>query len=106
MPEGWCAVRFPRLGLRVKLSFPVEKVPYLAILPNEGGIDGLRELFIEPCTASYDRPDLARLRGEHSVLPARGSLSWHLEIEVSQTEVGPIGSSPERVRAYIPGTYP
>ena len=86
MPEGWCAVRFPRLGMRVKLSFPVEKVPYLAILPNEGGIDGLRELFIEPCTASYDRPDLARLRGELSVLPARGSLTWYLEIAVGPTE--------------------
>lgn len=84
MPEGWCAVRFPGLGLEVKLRFPVEQVPYLALLPNEGGIDGVYELFVEPCSAPMDRPDLAMLVGAPCVLPARGVREWHLEIEVVQ----------------------
>ena len=86
LPEGWCAVRFPSRGVAVRLQFPVDRVPYLGILPNEGGVDGLYELFLEPCTAPLDRPDLARLAGEDALLPARAVREWYLEIDVRRIE--------------------
>ena len=88
MPEGWCLLRYPSLGVQVRLGFPLNEVPYLALLPNESGIDGLYELFLEPCTAPYDRPDLARLHGALSQLPSRGTREWYLEIAVGRTAAG------------------
>jgi hypothetical protein len=88
MPEGWCLLRFPSLGVQVKLGFPVDKVPYLALLPNEGGAEGLYELFLEPCTAPYDRPDLARLHGALSLLRSHGTREWYLEIAVRPIAAG------------------
>jgi hypothetical protein len=83
MPEGWCLLRYPSLGVQVRLSFPVSEVPYFAFLPNEGS-GGIREVFLEPCTSSFDRPDIARLHGELSVLKAHGERSWYLEMAVSR----------------------
>ena len=80
-------IRFPyRLEKRLRFvdAGTLRQVPYFAFLPNEGGADGLSELFLEPCTSSYDRPDLARLHRELSILPARGEYVWHLEIAVRQ----------------------
>ena len=66
MPEGWCALTYPQSGFTLRLAFPVEQVPYLAVLPNEGGWQDLYNIFLEPATASFDRLDIARVRGECS----------------------------------------
>lgn len=82
MPEGWCRLAFPKLGTQLTMRFPVESVPYFAFLPNEGVFENDHEIFLEPCTASFDRPDVAALHHEESVLPPRGVARWYLELEV------------------------
>jgi hypothetical protein len=83
MPAGWCALTYPQSKLMLTLRFPVEQVPYLAILPNEGGWQDLYNIFLEPATASFDRPDVARMHGELSTVPAGGSYQWYLELALS-----------------------
>lgn len=83
LPEGWCAVKYHQSDFSLALSFPVEKVPYLAILPNEGGWQELYNIFLEPCTAPFDRPDVARLHHQVSTLPAKSVYSWYLNISIA-----------------------
>jgi hypothetical protein len=83
LPEGWCALTYPQRGLTLTLSFPVDKVPYLGVLPNEGGWQGLYNIFLEPCTASFDRIDVARLRSELSVVKGQSDYAWTLDIDIS-----------------------
>lgn len=79
LPAGWCRLDYPS-GVSLQLSFPVETVPYLAILPNEGGWQGLYNIFLEPSTATFDRPDIARNRDEISTVAAKSQYHWFLEI--------------------------
>lgn len=83
MPEGWVGLTYPQSRFLLQLEFPVEMVPYLSILPDEGGWQDLYMIFIEPATAAFDRPDLARLRGMDSTVKARATYEWHLDIRVS-----------------------
>ena len=85
LQEGYCGVAYPD-GLRFELSFPEDKVPYLGVLFNQGGFREIYNLFVEPCTAPFDRPDVARLMDKHSLIPARSSYDWHLDIRVSDRE--------------------
>lgn len=89
LPEGWCRLRYPRSGFTLALSFPVGQVPYLGVLANEGGWQDLYNIFLEPCTATFDRPDVARYRKENSVLPANSTLEWYLEFSLQENEKGP-----------------
>ena len=84
LPEGWCMLTYPASGLTLKLSFPVERVPYLGILPNEGGWQDLYNIFLEPATAPFDRLDVARLHGEFSTVKARSTFEWHLDITLAR----------------------
>jgi hypothetical protein len=77
LDEGWCAVRAPG-GRLLALSFPVETVPYLGILMNEHAFDDRYNIFLEPCSAPFDRPDVARLRGQGSIVKAHSQVTWHL----------------------------
>lgn len=83
MPAGWCGLTFPRSDFSLFLSFPVEQVPYLGILPNEGGWQDLYNIFLEPGTASLDRLDVARLHNEYSTVKARSTVRWHLNITLA-----------------------
>ena len=85
MPEGWCSLTYPWSGLTLTLSFPVEKVPYLGILPNEGGWQDLYNIFLEPATASFDRIDVARLHGELSTVGPKATYEWYLDINIIPT---------------------
>ena len=81
LSDGWCAVRYPD-GTVFGLSFPEQKVPYLGILHNPGGWRDIYNIFLEPCTAPFDRPDVANLRGQGSVVKAHSIYEWHLNITV------------------------
>ncbi len=78
MPQGYCGLTFPKSNFSLFLSFPVEKVPYFGILPNEGGWQDLYNIFLEPGTASLDRLDVARLHKEYSTVKANSTYDWHL----------------------------
>ena len=86
--EGWCELRYPTNGLAVRLTFPVQQVPYLGMWVNEGGWNGDYNVAPEPATGGMDRIDAARLWGMNSVLPARQSRDWWLRISVSQHTTG------------------
>lgn len=83
MPEGWCGVKYHHSNFSLVLSFPVDRVPYLGVLPNEGGWQDLYNIFLEPCTASFDRPDAARYRGQVSTLKAGSVYTWHLNLTLA-----------------------
>ena len=82
MPEGWCSLTYPESHLRLILRFPADRVPYLGILVNEGGWQGLYNIFLEPSTAALDRLDVARLRGEFSTIEPNGEYRWYMEIAI------------------------
>jgi hypothetical protein len=86
MPQGWCALKYSKSNIILAFSFPVDKVPYLSILLNEGGWDNLYNIFIEPCTASFDRLDVAKLRDEYSSINGNSKFSWHLNLTISETK--------------------
>ena len=86
LQEGWCSLSYPKSRLILTLRFPVEQVPYLGILPNEGGFQDLYNVFLEPATASFDRPDVARLHGELSTVGARSTYEWYLELALAGDE--------------------
>ncbi|MCX6042569.1 MAG: hypothetical protein NTV69_15725 [Caldilinea sp.] len=68
LPAGWCELIYPQSKLTLRLEFPVAQVPYLGILPNEGGWQDLYNIFLEPATGPLDRLDVARLHYSLSVL--------------------------------------
>jgi hypothetical protein len=84
MPEGWCGVKYHQSDFSLFMSFPVEQVPYLGILPNAGGWQDLYNIFLEPCTAPFDRPDAARYRGQVSTLKGSSQVRWHLNITLTE----------------------
>lgn len=81
LKSGWCEMHLPN-GNQLKVSFPAESVPYLGILMNEKGWDDLYNLFIEPCTVCYDRPDIAKQHGQSSMVTAFGEYAWHLDLSL------------------------
>ena len=80
MPEGWCALKYHQSDFTLALSFPVQTVPYLAVLPNEGGWRDIHNIFLEPATGTFDRIDLARKRKEYSTVAPHSTYEWHLNI--------------------------
>jgi len=85
MPDGWCALKYHQSNFSMALSFPVETVPYLAVLPNEGGWRDIHNIFLEPATGTFDRVDIARKRKECSVVAAHSTYEWHLNMSFANT---------------------
>jgi galactose mutarotase-like enzyme len=83
LPAGWCELTYPQSSLTLHLEFPVEQVPYLGVLPNEGGWQDLYNIFLEPASGPLDRLDVARLHGQHSTVEGGGIYEWHLAIGLS-----------------------
>ena len=63
----------------------MEQVPYLGVLPNEGGWQDLYNIFLEPATGPLDRLDVARLHGQHSTVAGGSVYEWHLTLRLSRT---------------------
>jgi hypothetical protein len=82
LKDGWCKLLYPDHRNKLEVSFPVNVVPYLGILMNEGGWDGLYNIIIEPCSVCYDRPDVAKKFGQVSKIEAFGTLHWHVAIMI------------------------
>lgn len=81
--RGWCAAVNRSSGYALGLSWPAEAVPYLAVLPNEGGWDDTVSLYFEPSTCSFDRPDIGRYRHEVSTLPGKAVHQWYLNFALT-----------------------
>jgi galactose mutarotase-like enzyme len=77
VPEGRCGFHYRSDNIKLVLRFPADVVPYLGILTSSR-----HGLILEPCTAAMDRPDMAKLFGQNSVLPADGEYTWYLDMNV------------------------
>lgn len=98
MPEGWCALKYHQSKFSLALSFPTETVPYLAVLPNEGGWRDIHNIFLEPATASHDRLDVARKHNQYSTVKAQSTYEWHLNFTLSdQTDFQAVSEGGELV---------
>ncbi|MEO8395611.1 MAG: hypothetical protein ABI700_21630 [Chloroflexota bacterium] len=98
MPQGWCALKYHESNFGLALTFPVKTVPYLAILPNEGGWRDIHNIFLEPATGTFDRPDIARMRSEYSTVRAHSTYEWHLNITLGNgTNFGSVNDDGEFV---------
>ncbi|NOZ72026.1 MAG: hypothetical protein GXP38_08935 [Chloroflexi bacterium] len=84
MPEGWCGLKYHQSDFSLRLAFPVAQVPYLGILVNEGGWRDYYNIFLEPCTTSFDRPDAARYRGQTATVRGGAIYEWHLSITLME----------------------
>lgn len=84
IPEGWCAYKYNRDNIVLKLTFPEEKVPYFGIWVNEGSFKGLYNFAPEPCTGAFDRIDIAKAHEKNSILKAKHEYSWFLNFEVKK----------------------
>ena len=82
--EGWCMLRDDSKRLTIGLSYPAEKVPYLGMWLNEGGLAGQYNIAPEPATAGMDRIDFARMWGMGSQLAPGATYEWHLVISVAE----------------------
>lgn len=91
--EGFAILHDPRTRETVGLGWPVEQVPYLGMWVNEGAWNDCYHIAPEPCTAPFDRWDVARQWGKLPVIPAFGSRQWELRISVGLTE------NPQRMEA-------
>ncbi len=67
-------------GRRVLLRFDPARTPYAGIWWCDGAPLPCHAFAPEVATGSFDRPDLARERGQFSVLPPRGQYTFFLEI--------------------------
>ena len=80
--ENWCAIRYPG-GNELRLSLPGATVPYLGVLSNEGGWEGLYHVILEPCTATMDRLEAASLYQTLSRVDPYSTIDWHLDLTIT-----------------------
>jgi len=78
--EGWCALRNENTGYAVKLSYPIDKVPFLGVW--EGIMNGKYVTALEPCTAAYDALDTAMQWQRARSIPSLTTEEWFLTISV------------------------
>jgi len=84
--EGFAMLHNPATRETAGLAWPVEQVPYLGMWINECGWENLYHFAPEPCTAPFDRWDIARQWGKLPVIPAFGSQEWELRLTVGLFE--------------------
>ena len=89
--EGFVIIHDPKSRETIALAWPVDQVPYLGMWVNEGAWEDQFNVSPEPCTAPFDRWDVARQWGKLPVVPAFGSLEWELRLTVG------LAASPSRV---------
>ncbi len=86
LDEGFAILHHPRLRETVAMVWPVEQVPYLGMWINEGSWHDQFNVAPEPCTAPFDRWDVARQWDKLPVVPAFGCLEWELRLTVDLTD--------------------
>jgi galactose mutarotase-like enzyme len=86
--EGIVALVDPADEARLAFHFEPASVTHCGLWLNYGGWAGkpgaapYYNIGLEPCIGVADRLDLALQAGEAGLLPARGELSWHLQLRL------------------------
>jgi hypothetical protein len=91
LKEGFALIHDPETRETTAMCWPVDQLPYLGMWVNEGAWEGQFNVAPEPCTAPFDRWDVARQWGRLPVVPALGSLVWELRLTVD------LADNPRRV---------
>jgi hypothetical protein len=79
--EGCCAYRYPD-GICISMKYSSDKLPYLGIWINRYDFHGLNNVAFEPASGSFDRPDVARTRGQFSTLKPYAEYEWNIAFDV------------------------
>ena len=83
---GWCSISYPAPQLRLTLEFPVDLLPYAAVVLGEGWMQGRDSfLLLEPCTAPFDRIDLSKRFTSGSNIGCRETIEWFLRFAVDNS---------------------
>ena len=88
--EGTAALCDPVSNTMLSFSFPVDKVSYLGVWVNEGGLLDQYNVALEPCTGPLDDLELAHRLGKASCVKAKDDFDWFLKISVQELEAGGI----------------
>jgi hypothetical protein len=91
LKDGFAIVHDPKTRETTALAWPVHQLPYLGMWVNEGAWQGQFNVAPEPCTAPFDRWDVARQWGKLPLVPPHGSLQWELRLTVD------LADDPQRV---------
>lgn len=86
LTDGWCSVTYsaPRLSLRVE--FPVDRLPYAAVVLGEGRMHHRDSfLLLEPCTAPFDRVDLSKRFTSDSRIAPNATIDWFLRLAIDDS---------------------
>jgi len=76
---GWCRFQYPSNGASIRISFPAEELPFLAIVVAENAPGDPRSLvLLEPCSAPFDRIDISKFYTKDSKIAARSVRKWSL----------------------------
>ncbi len=82
MSKGMCGCIYHANGHKFLLEFDAGKIPYLGVWLNSGGFKDMYNLALEPCTAPFDTPDRAEVRGCGSTLQPCEKLQFSVRIIV------------------------
>lgn len=81
MREGRFSVKYAD-GRELAFSFDEEKLPYLGVWINNGEFQNIYNIAPEPCTAPFDAPDKALLKGYSSKIGANEKFEFSIKISV------------------------
>lgn len=82
-PQGRCVYRY-KDGVQLVFGFDHEALPYFALWVNTGKFKNMNNVALEPCSGTFDRPDIARLYEKYSVLLANSSNEWYVSFDLQQ----------------------
>ncbi len=81
LSDGYCGYYDDKACAGIKLSYDSEKMPYLGVWMNNGGFKNMYNAAVEPCNIPYDSPVNAKNRGIEFTIPAKGVLSFKIDID-------------------------
>lgn len=92
LEQGWCGLEDPNPEVYLKMSFPIEKIPYVGLWINEGGWPDegkpSYDVALEPTTGCHDALDAAAACGECGCVAGGAEASWYLQIEIGRKSRG------------------
>ncbi|MBR2861015.1 MAG: hypothetical protein IKB86_04175 [Clostridia bacterium] len=77
-----CAIKYPLSKKRVNISFDNQVIKYLGLWMNEGFLNGMYNVAVEPCSALYDAPNKAK--ETCSFIPAGDKIEFTLKINIEK----------------------
>lgn len=83
LTEGWVALESQEIKESLRINFPLEKVPYLGIWKNEGGLLNQNNVALEPATGRYDDLWVSNMWQNKTIIEPNQTLEFWLEIDIT-----------------------